>query len=195
MADRTYRSIVADPPWPIRDARAVGKAWANSGGTRSRPTPFPYQVQSLEWIESLPVARVAERDAHLFLWVPASLNREGIGVRVARAWGFDPLNEIVWAKTNFGLGRFPRPQHEILLVCRRGNLPFNLNNIGSVQTWSQPNAKGRGGKIHSAKPDASYDLIQQASPGPYIELFSRVARLGWETWGDEALHGTEAMPA
>jgi N6-adenosine-specific RNA methylase IME4 len=115
------------------------------------------------------------------------------GARVVRAWGFGVVSEIVWDKINFGLGKFPRPQHEILLVCRRGKLPFQVNNAPSVQRWHAPRAKGNRGRIHSAKPEGSYDLIRQASPGPYLELFSRAARLGWATWGDEALHGTEAM--
>ncbi len=37
------------------------------------------------------------------------------------------------------------------------------------------------------------DIVESVSPGPYLEMFSRRARLGWETWGDEALGGTEAM--
>jgi N6-adenosine-specific RNA methylase IME4 len=40
---------------------------------------------------------------------------------------------------------------------------------------------------HSEKPDAFYDLVESVSPGPYLELFARRQRLGWETWGDEAL--------
>jgi N6-adenosine-specific RNA methylase IME4 len=46
---------------------------------------------------------------------------------------------------------------------------------------------------HSAKPEAFLDLVEQTSPGPYLELFARRARLGWDTYGDEALHGTEAV--
>jgi hypothetical protein len=46
---------------------------------------------------------------------------------------------------------------------------------------------------HSVKPDAFYDLVEHASPGPYLEMFSRRARLGWDTYGDEALHGTELI--
>lgn len=41
--------------------------------------------------------------------------------------------------------------------------------------------------------DALLDLVEAVSPGPYLEMFSRRARLGWQTWGDEALHGTEAV--
>jgi len=183
----TYRTIVADPPWPASgDSRARSRPWAGKGGRRGRDTFFPYETQSLSWIQALPVAEFAEADAHLYLWVPASLNREGVGAQTARAWGFGVVSEIVWDKLNFGLGKFPRPQHEILLVCRRGSLPFQVNNAGSVQRWHAPRAKGNGGRIHSAKPDGSYDLIESASPGPYLEMFARRQRLGWDSWGDQA---------
>jgi N6-adenosine-specific RNA methylase IME4 len=108
--------------------------------------------------------------------------------------GFDVISEIVWDKKNFGLGKFPRPQHEILLVCRRGSLPFRVNNAGSVQPWHAPRAKNNGGRIHSAKPDGSLDLIEAASPGPYVELFARRARFGWDYWGDRSF-GTAEMVA
>lgn len=186
-----YRTIVADPPWPIGGSQNDGRPWCSKGGRRSRETFFPYETQPLDWIYALPVANHAETDAHLYLWVPAGFNREGIGVKTATAWGFSVVSEIVWDKINFGLGKFPRPQHEILLVCRRGTLPFQVNNAGSVQRWHAPRAKGNGGRIHSAKPDGSYDLIEQASPGPYLELFARRQRLGWDTWGNEALNHVE----
>jgi N6-adenosine-specific RNA methylase IME4 len=44
---------------------------------------------------------------------------------------------------------------------------------------------------HSVKPDAFYDLVEQVSPGPYLELFARRQRLGWDTWGNEALNHVE----
>lgn len=179
-----YRTIVADPPWPFHDARS--RPWASKGGRRSRDTFFPYETQSLDWIKAIPVAGIADVDgAHLYLWVPAGFNRRGIGVDVVQAWGFVVVSEIIWDKINFGLGKFPRPQHEIVLVCRRGVLPFNVRNAGSVQQWKSPRAGGNGGKIHSAKPDGFFDLVERASPGPYIELFARQQRLGWHTWGDQ----------
>lgn len=39
-----------------------------------------------------------------------------------------------------------------------------------------------------ALPDGSYDLVERVSPGPYLELFARRQRLGWDTWGNEALN-------
>jgi hypothetical protein len=65
-------------------------------------------------------------------WRQGPRRQSPLGVDVAEAWGFDVISEIVWDKLNFGLGKFPRPQHEILLVCRRGSLPFQVNNAGSV---------------------------------------------------------------
>lgn len=188
-----FSTVVADPPWPVGGSQNDGRPWCSKGGRRSRETFFPYRTQSLEWIEALPVGDMADVDAHLYLWVPARLNRRGVGVRVAEAWGFEDVGEIVWKKPSFGLGKFPRPQHEILLVCRRGTLPFAVNNVGSVQTWHQPRGKGNGGKIHSAKPDASLDLVEQASPSPYLELFARRARFGWEYWGDESFETVEMV--
>ena len=191
MSEKRYRTIVVDPPWQITGSGAPrSRPWASKGGLRSRATFVPYEMHSIEWIESLRVDELACRQSHLYLWVPARLNREGAGVRVARAWGFEIVSEIIWDKINFGLGRFPRPQHEILLVCRRGSLSFRVRDVGSVQRWHAPRLRGNGGRIHSAKPDGSYDLIEAASPGPYAELFARRARLGWAyPVGDQALGG------
>jgi N6-adenosine-specific RNA methylase IME4 len=79
-----------------------------------------------------------------------------------------------------------------MVVCRRGNLPFSIDNAGSVQTWKFPYENGA--RAHSRKPDGALDLIEQASPGPYLELFARRARFGWDYWGDQSL-GTATMPA
>ena len=197
MADALYRTIVADPPWPlVGDQKVRTRPWASKGGRRGRDTFFPYTVQSLEWIEALRVAEHADpAGCHLYLWVPASFNREGIGAKVARAWGFGVVSEIVWFKTNFGLGKFPRPQHEIVLVCRLGTLPFSARDIGSVQRWSSSYAGGNGGKIHSAKPEGFIDMVEQVSPGPYLELFARRQRLGWHTFGDQAFNHVDLAGA
>lgn len=113
--------------------------------------------------------------------------REGQAVEVARAWGFEPVGpSLIWSKPNFGMGCFPRPSHEPLLVCRRGKgVTFSLNNVASVQNWNQSRAPRNGGKRHSAKPEAALDLIERASPGPYVELFARRQRFGWDYWGNE----------
>ena len=180
-----YRTLVADPPWPFQ--------WGGGkGGRRRRETELGYKTMRVEEICALDVGSLAEPDAHLYLWATDEIYRNGEAVRVANAWGFRVAGpSIIWAKSNFGMGYFPRPAHEILLVCRRGSLPYRLNNVPSVQHWNQ--ARGRGGiggagKQHSRKPEAALDLVEMASPGPYLELFSRRQRFGWHTWGDQALN-------
>jgi N6-adenosine-specific RNA methylase IME4 len=192
ICPRRYRTIVADPPWPI--------AWTGGAATRVNgrgerhvnhkfKADLPYQRMSIEAICALPVAELAEDDAHLYLWAPDRFLLDGSAARVAQAWGFKPGRLLIWAKTGFGLGRFPRPQHEAIVVCRRGTLTFRVDDVGSIQTWKMPyhKAGGRSGRTHSAKPDGSLDLIERASPGPYVELFARRARFGWDYWGDESL--------
>lgn len=61
---------------------------------------------------------------------------------------------------------------------------------GRVDTrwWLWPRGK------HSEKPEAFLDIVEQVCPGPYLELFARRARFGWDYWGDESL-GTAEMAA
>lgn len=181
-SSRRFRTIVADPPWPFR--------WdGGKGGRRRRATELGYRTMTLEQIAALPVADMADpKGCHLFLWVTPELHRAGEGVRVARAWGFEPVDELIWEKPNLGMGRFPRHVHEPLLIARRGDIAFTgPRNVRSVQRWAQPHVPHNGGKVHSAKPDGALDLIEQASPGPYLELFARRARFGWDYAGDESL--------
>lgn len=181
-----FHTIAADPPWPFEwrggSARRDGRGVLRGGGK----VALPYDTMSIDQICALPVAGLAAADAHLYLWIPDEFLIEGAGARVARAWGFEPGRVIVWwAKRGYGLGTFPRPQHEALLVCTRGSQPFLVRNEGSVQEWKQPYEGGA--RKHSAKPEGAYDLIESASPGPYVELFARRGRLGWEHWGNQAL--------
>lgn len=186
----TFHTIVADPPWPIR--------WSGGGSYRVKPgggrwhnpkfkRKLPYPTMAIGDICALRVDLLAARHAHLYLWAPDPFILNGAAMAVARAWGFEPLRFLVWAKRGLGLGKFPRPQHECVLVCRRGKLPFLVDDVGSVQVWKMPYAKSGGsyGRVHSQKPDEFLELVERASPGPRIELFARRARAGWDRWGNE----------
>jgi len=180
-----YRTIVADPPWPF--------LWnGGAGGKHRNATPLRYPLMTVDSIRALPVAEFAAPEAHLFLWVTPALYREGEGVATARAWGFEPVDEIIWEKPNFGVGVMPRHVHEPVLIARRGNARFRgPRDVRSVQRWSQRHGGGGTGKLHSAKPDALLDLAEAVSDGPFLEMFARRQRLGWDTWGDEALEHVE----
>ena len=51
--------------------------------------------------------------------------------------------------------------------------------------WKRP-YDDRGKPRHSAKPPEFFAMVEQVSPGPYLEMFARDFRLGWDAWGDEA---------
>ncbi|HEX9792581.1 MAG TPA: hypothetical protein VGC54_01220 [Planctomycetota bacterium] len=38
---------------------------------------------------------------------------------------------------------------------------------------------------HSAKPEVVRTLVEQVSPGPYLELFGRRAERGWTVYGNQ----------
>jgi N6-adenosine-specific RNA methylase IME4 len=38
---------------------------------------------------------------------------------------------------------------------------------------------------HSRKPAETYDRIERMFDGPYLELFARNSRIGWQAWGNE----------
>jgi N6-adenosine-specific RNA methylase IME4 len=171
-----YRTIVADPPWtPALNATAP----SDPEKTKAQPWAF-YETMSLEEIGSLAVP--TEGQAHLWLW--ALSQHVDWGYEVARAWGFDPWITLTWCKPGLGVGRFQCNTEQVILArrgSRHGN-PFGMTG-GTWFNWPRGE--------HSAKPDAFYDLVESVSPGPYLELFARKQRLGWDTWGNEALNHVE----
>jgi N6-adenosine-specific RNA methylase IME4 len=165
-----YRTIVADPPWEYDEGFAVGPGH----GTLIQ-RPLPYSSMSLFDILCLPVAVLAGRDSRLFMW---TTNRYlPVAAGIMAAWGFAYRQALVWHKTDANLpGSIAPNSAEFLLVAVRGK-PERLATMPSAVLSSTR----RGG--HSSKPAAMADYIEQVSPGPYLELFARAPRLGWDSWG------------
>jgi N6-adenosine-specific RNA methylase IME4 len=167
-----YRTICADPPWAYRDKLSS----VNAGHPRHRGADSHYQTMPLEWIKDLPVHTIAEADAHLYLWTTNAFMVEGH--EVARAWGFQPRTILTWVKTQIGMGHYFRNNTEHVIFAVRGSLPTNRKDVPTAFTAP------RG--AHSAKPECFIDLVESMSPGPYVEIFSRRHRLGWDVWGNES---------
>ena len=106
-----YRTIVADPPWPIGDF----PKWGWQGGV----TPRPYPTMTLDEIRALDVESLAADQAHLYLWTITDHLEESFGV--ARAWGFEPSATLVWCKPPRpkGLGGTFPANVEFILFCTR----------------------------------------------------------------------------
>ena len=165
-----YRTIVADPPWAVKQPP---KAFGASGNA-----PLPYATLSLEEIAALPVAGMADDRAHLYLWTVNRFVPDAYAI--AKAWGFRPSTLLTWCKRPMGQG----PGYEF---ARRGKADYPPPCRMDRNWWEWPRGP------HSAKPEAFLDIVEQVSPGPYVELFARRARFGWDYWGDESL-GTAEMP-
>jgi N6-adenosine-specific RNA methylase IME4 len=84
------------------------------------------------------------------------------------------------------LGQYARTAHESLLLGTRGSAMMPQSPPPSVFFAPVPTIPGTNRRQHSAKPDAAYNLIEQLSPGPRVEFFSRAQRPGWTTTGLDA---------
>lgn len=186
-----YRVIVADPPWPIKWTGGARQRRNGRGekheNSKSSVRSLPYAAMTVGDICALGVADVSHGDAWLLLWVVDRFAFDGSAAAVSRAWGFEPRRFLVWEKSGMSLGSFPRPQHELCLVCTRGKPLHFRRNIASVQSW--PFAYEKAGRSHarkhSAKPAGFFDLVSTTLQGPYLELFARETRDGWDGWGDQ----------
>ena len=188
---KLYRTIVADPPWPYGAADG-GRLRASA---LHRPNSFRsklngpgiagrYRSMSIRDLCALGVSHQAEEAAHLYLWTTNAFMDEAHDVM--RAWGFKPKTICTWGKVrangtpSIKLGYWFRGATEHCLFGVRGSLRL-LTMAPQPTLWLWPRMP------HSVKPGAFYDLVERVSPGPYLELFARTQRLGWDSWGHEAL--------
>lgn len=181
-----YHTIVADPPWPQPDSGK--RSQSEKGNWRAKwldyVSEIPYERMTLDDIKALPVGEWAAPKAHLYLWTTNRFLEDAYAV--ARAWGFRPSTVLTWCKApmGIGLGGAFTITTEFVLFCRRGSLPPKERKDSTWWQFTRP-YNLNGAPSHSQKPEGFLDMVQEVSPGPYLELFARRQRLGWQTWGNE----------
>lgn len=164
-----FHTILADPPWDVMQR-----------GNRGADQHYP--LMTVEEIAALPVRKLASANAHLWLWVTNATLFSGQVVMTA--WGFTYRSCLTWVKPGLGLGKYYlRNNTEHLLLGTRGNAP--------VLYRSQPTWLFAPKQEHSHKPEEQYAVIERCSPGPYLELFARRKRPGWQVWGNEVASDLE----
>ena len=173
-----FATIYADPPWRFQNR--TGKV------APENKKLMRYETMDLEAIKSMPVSEIAAAKSHLYLWVPNALLPDGL--EVMKAWGFEYKGNIIWEKVRKdgmpdgrGVGFYFRNVTEILLFGIRGD-----NNRTLAPARSQVNLIRTQKREHSRKPDEIIPIIENCSPGPFIELFARGDREGWAMWGNQA---------
>ena len=180
--EKRYATIYADPPWQFSN-RSGKIAPENKKLTR-------YDTMTLDDIKQLPVKEIAAEQAHLYLLVPNALLPQGL--EVMKEWGFTYKTNLIWEKTRKdgkpdgrGVGFYFRNVTEVLLFgvkTKRKNDTFRTLQPGRSQVNLLRSMK----REHSRKPDEFIPVIEACSPGPYLELFARGTRPGWDLWGDQA---------
>lgn len=160
-----FSTIYADPPWQYNNTSSRGAAEAH------------YRTMPVDAICEEPVRSLTAPNAHLHLWTTNAFLFEAF--EVIQAWGFVYKSCLIWVKPQLGMGNYWRVSHEFLLLGVRGNLPFNDHKIRSWQVSRRT--------MHSRKPFLFRGLIEQVSPGPYLELYGREEQpnSGWTVYGNQ----------
>jgi|SRR5882672_5371537 len=189
-----FGAILADPPWAF-------KTWW-SGRTSKLPSPkkkfsYPsratiphYEVMRTEQVAALPVGELAASNCVLFLWATWPTLEDAFWV--IRAWGFKYKTcGFCWVKAHAGqidmfrddidphmkLGYWTRSNSEICLLAVKGKPKRRCNSV--LQAIIEPTRE------HSRKPQCIYNRIERLVDGPRLELFARIERPGWTSWGLE----------
>jgi N6-adenosine-specific RNA methylase IME4 len=177
FGDKKFRTILADPPWQFNNR--TGKM------APEHKRLFRYNSMTLEEIKELPVSILTDDKCHLYLWVPNALIKEGL--EVMERWGFEYKTNLIWYKIRKdggpdgrGVGFYFRNVTEMVLFGIRGE-----NNRTLQPGRTKVNIITSRKREHSRKPDELYDIIEQCSSSPHLELFARHPRPGWCQWGNE----------
>lgn len=171
-------TILADPPWQF--SNRTGKV-APEHHRLSR-----YGTLTLDEIKQIPVSSACDDQAHLYLWVPNALLREGLDVM--EAWGFQYKTNLVWHKVRKdggpdgrGVGFYFRNTTELVLFGVKGRLRTGAPGRSQVNIIRSQKRE------HSRKPDELYDIVEACSPGPFLELFARGRfNENWLVWGEQS---------
>jgi len=93
----------------------------------------------------------------------------------------------LWAleeDVRMGLGYWTRANSEVCLLGTRGKPKRRDNGVrqGIIEPIRQ----------HSRKPECVHERVEKLVIGPYLELFARAPRTGWDVWGNQTDKFAEA---
>lgn len=180
-----FSCILADPPWSF-------ETFGKKRTTPHRGAEEHYGVMAHEDLCDLPVEFVAAKDCALFMWVVDSHLDEALAL--GRAWGFSfKTRAFTWLKETengrqldifngesdprMGMGYWTRKQSEMCWLFTRGKPKRLSKGVREVIRDRR--------REHSRKPDETHERIQTLVGGPYLEMFAREPRPGWESWGNQ----------
>ena len=195
-----YGVILADPPWAFKTFSLKGRdrcpdAPVGRAEQRQNNPERHYKTMPLSEIKALPVGEWAAESSVLLMWAVDPLLPEAL--ETGAAWGFTYKTVgFYWAKMRregstrhllhdapdhkmfpMGTGYWTRANPEICLLFTRGK-PKRVS-AGVRKLIVAPRRE------HSRKPDEQYERIEALAQGPYLEMFARQRRPGWDVYGNE----------
>lgn len=198
-----FNTVLADPPWGYEGKTAPWR----STSTQS------YSLMTHADIASLPVNSITTEDAHLYLWAVLPLMDVAFATVRAWGFAPDTMLTWCKPGVGLGGGYRGNTEHLIVGRKGDSSLNPTCAICGGRKRGarkcfcSDPAWRFKGEPIehyaekspfldtaegtwyaaprsaHSEKPALFADLIERMSPRPYIELFARQPRMGWESWG------------
>ncbi len=168
LPDGKYGVILADPPWAFETRGEGGKG-------RSAENHYP--TMSVDEIGDRIILDLAADDCALFLWVTSDRLPAALDVMTRLSFRY-ASTAFVWVKEGApGLGYWTRKGAELCLLGARGSPKRLAADVAEVVHAP----RGR----HSEKPEEVYERIERLVAGPYLELFARKPRPGWDAWGND----------
>jgi N6-adenosine-specific RNA methylase IME4 len=172
--NKKYKVIYADPPWYFKSFSSKGEG---------RNATRHYSCMNLQDIKNLPVTEISDDDCTLLMWVTDPFLQKSF--EVIESWGFEYKTvAFTWVKTNrksdgyfTGLGYWTRANPEMCLLATKGKPKRISSSVNQLLVSKR--------REHSRKPDEMYSKIENLLSGPYIELFARTQRQGWDSWGNQ----------
>ena len=170
--NKKYNTIVLDPAWDI----------TLSGKINYRPnrkTRLDYSTMSLEEIKQIPLHKIANIGSHIYTWTTNKMLPYTFDV--LKDWGVNYHLTLVWTKPNGMMPCFGyKFATEFCLLGFYQKPMQKFNNMAKLNWFKSPSIKP-----HSTKPQIFFNLVDEMSPDPKIEMFARKRRLGWDCWGNE----------
>lgn len=181
MNERQYQVIYADPPWYFKNFSVKGEG---------RNAVSHYDCMDFGELCKMPIRDYAATDCMLFLWAIDPMLPKAY--ELIEKWGFEfKTVGFYWIKTNknsdpealserdffTGMGYWTRANPEQCLLATKGKPKRKAKDVKRLIVDKR--------REHSRKPESVYSRVERLVDGPYLELFARQSRPGWDVLGNE----------
>lgn len=163
-----YDVIVIDPPWPMKKIeRDVA------------PDQVEFDYPTMTEDELFDIEVPCADNCHVWLWTTHKFLP--LALELLEAWNLKYVCTFVWHKPG-GFQPYGLPQYnaEFALYARKGTPEFT--DFKDFKLCFDAPRTG-----HSEKPDYFYELVRRVTAGRRLDMFSRRAIPGFDSWGKEAI--------